>query len=132
RGHGPATARLRYSIGRAENCDRRANPTNGCRLIIACNRLGATGKSNRCATPGLRLPVVWVGGVDVPSELVDAHRAGRLVLFVGAGASRDDPSGLPDFRRLTEAIADEAHYTLSDGEILDPDVVLGRIEDQGV
>src|SRR5690606_9597363 len=69
---------------------------------------------------GLRSPVVWVGGVDVPSELVDAHRAGHLVLFVGAGASRDAPSGLPDFQRLTEAIANEARYALSEGEILHP------------
>ena len=75
---------------------------------------------------------MWVDGVEVPSELVDAHRDGRLVLFVGAGASRDAPSDLPDFQRLTESIAEQAHYTLNDGDLLHPDVVLGRIEDRGV
>ena len=75
---------------------------------------------------------MWVGGVEIPAELVDAHRSGRLVLFVGAGASRDAPSNLPDFKRLTRAIADEAHHELTDGDLDHPDVVLGRIEDGGV
>lgn len=75
---------------------------------------------------------MWVSGVEIPTELVDAHRAGRLVLFVGAGASRDDPAGLPDFKALTRSIAEEAHYEVTDGDLEHPDVVLGRIEDRGV
>lgn len=75
---------------------------------------------------------MWVGGVEIPAELVDAHRAGRLVLFVGAGASRDAPADLPDFKALTRSIADEAHYDVSDQALDHPDVVLGRIEDRGV
>ena len=35
---------------------------------------------------------MWIRDVDVPQELVEAHRAGKLVLFVGAGASLDSPS----------------------------------------
>lgn len=80
----------------------------------------------------LRSSAMWVGGVELPSELVEAHRAGRLVLFVGAGASRDAPSCLPDFEQLTKSIAADAHYPLDDGDLLHPDVVLGRIEDRGV
>lgn len=80
----------------------------------------------------VRCQAVWVGGVEIPSEVVDAHRSGRLVLFIGAGASRDSPSDLPDFRRLTKAIADDAHFPVNDGDLLHPDVVLGRIEDRGV
>jgi hypothetical protein len=75
---------------------------------------------------------VWVAGVEIPADLVDAHRAGRLVLFVGAGASRDAPSDLPDFETLTRSIARETHYVLHDGDLKHPDVVLGRIADLGV
>jgi Domain of unknown function (DUF4020)/SIR2-like domain len=75
---------------------------------------------------------VWAGGVEIPSKLFEAHREGRLVLFVGAGASRDVPSDLPDFRHLTKKIAEDAHYALNDGDLDHPDVLLGRIEDQGV
>lgn len=75
---------------------------------------------------------MWVSGVEIPAELVDAHSAGRLVLFVGAGASRDDPAGLPDFRVLTRSIAAEAHYEVAEGDLGHPDVVLGRIKDRGV
>lgn len=75
---------------------------------------------------------MWVDGVEIPAELVDAHRSGRLVLFVGAGASKDPPANLPDFSGLTRSIADQAHYPLDDGPIAHPDVVLGRIKDRGV
>lgn len=37
-------------------------------------------------------------------ELVEAHSAGDLVLFVGAGASRNPPSSLPLFDELAEQI----------------------------
>ena len=40
---------------------------------------------------------MWMGGVDVPQELIDAHQRGELVIFVGAGASMSAPSNLPDF-----------------------------------
>lgn len=75
---------------------------------------------------------MWFDDVEVPSELIVAHREGRLVVFVGAGASRDAPSELPDFRQLTESIADQAHYPLKADDLLNPDIVLGRIKDRGV
>ncbi|MEO5820503.1 MAG: hypothetical protein ABIT71_08340, partial [Vicinamibacteraceae bacterium] len=33
-----------------------------------------------------------VSGVDLPKDLVDAQRAGRLVIFAGAGVSMGPPS----------------------------------------
>jgi hypothetical protein len=75
---------------------------------------------------------VWIGDVDIPEELVAAARAGTLVLFVGAGASRDAPANLPDFRLLTEQIATEAAIDIEPGELDKPDELLGRIADLGV
>lgn len=75
---------------------------------------------------------MWVGGVEIPRELVDAHRRGDLVLFVGAGASKDPPANLPDFDGLTRAIAGQALYDLEPGPVAHPDVVLGRIKDRNV
>ncbi len=75
---------------------------------------------------------MWINGVDIPDELVQAARDGTLVLFVGAGASRDQPSGLPDFRLLTSTIADGARIAYEDAELDNPDVLLGRIEDEDV
>jgi hypothetical protein len=40
---------------------------------------------------------MWIRHVDLPADLIEAHRAGRLVLFVGAGTSIASPSGLPTF-----------------------------------
>ena len=45
------------------------------------------------------------GDVNLPNDLIEAHRAGELVLFVGAGASRSAPSNLPSFRELADQIA---------------------------
>lgn len=43
---------------------------------------------------------MWIRDVDFPEALIEAHRAEQLVVFVGAGASRDTPSDLPDVRTL--------------------------------
>lgn len=44
-------------------------------------------------------------GVDLPEEIIEAHAKGQLVFFVGAGASMDDPSGLPSFAKLASDLA---------------------------
>ena len=46
--------------------------------------------------------------VQLPGGVLDAHQAGRLVFFVGAGASVAEPSGLPLFGGLAEELADLA------------------------
>ena len=63
-------------------------------------------------------------------ELLDAHMEGRLVLFVGAGASIDAPSCLPTFEGLAERIAAEACREPPGEEPLDE--FLGRLCVQGV
>lgn len=73
---------------------------------------------------------MWIREVDVPEALVSAHRVGGLVLFVGAGASRDAPSGLPDFRTLTADIAAESGVEPAEGRLDVPDVLLGELADQ--
>jgi hypothetical protein len=73
---------------------------------------------------------MWIREVNFPVALIDAHRSGRLVIFVGAGASRDAPSNLPDFRALTVAIAADAQVDVTDRELERPDVLLGRLAHQ--
>lgn len=52
---------------------------------------------------------VWItGDVALPQEVLDAQAEGRLVFFVGAGASIDDPSGLPLFGELARELAELA------------------------
>jgi hypothetical protein len=75
---------------------------------------------------------VWISDVDIPEGLVRAARDGSLVVFVGAGASRDTPANLPDFRLLTSSIAAEANVDFEPAELEHPDVLLGRIGDGGV
>lgn len=65
--------------------------------------------------------------VDLPADLVEAHRTGKLVLFVGAGASIAGPSNLPSFRTLTADIAAEAGVPLDDEQL---DRFLGVLKDQ--
>ncbi|MEX1907675.1 SIR2 family protein [Janibacter sp. Y6] len=47
--------------------------------------------------------------VAVPQRVLDALTEGRLVLFVGAGASVDEPSNLPLFDALARKLAELAH-----------------------
>lgn len=75
---------------------------------------------------------MWIRDVDVPSELVAAARAGHLVIFVGAGASRDEPAGLPDFRSLIKEIGSVVGSPPSDDDMRHPDVYLGRLADKGI
>lgn len=51
---------------------------------------------------------MWItNGVTVPDEVLDAAKNGKLVIFVGAGASYDPPSNLPLFTGLAERLANE-------------------------
>ena len=65
--------------------------------------------------------------VDLPEELVDAHRRGDLVIFVGAGASIAPPSSLPSFWKLTEEIALDAGVVM-DPNAKDLDRILGQAD----
>ena len=48
---------------------------------------------------------IRIGGIDWPEPLVDAIQNDRLVVFAGAGVSMGEPSYLPDFESLADAIA---------------------------
>ncbi|KQX06649.1 MULTISPECIES: SIR2 family protein [unclassified Leifsonia] len=58
-------------------------------------------------------------GVDLPEQIIDAHAKGRLVFFVGAGASMDDPSNLPSFTKLARNLADEAKVPFDEDIAID-------------
>ena len=45
-----------------------------------------------------------IKGVEFPEKLILDQRDGKLVIFAGAGVSRDRPSSLPTFIELTERI----------------------------
>ena len=75
---------------------------------------------------------MWFRDVDVPAELVQAARAGELVVFVGAGASRDAPSDLPDFRNLVIEVGTRTGSVPEDNDLDQPDVFLGRLAHNGV
>lgn len=70
------------------------------------------------------------GDVEIPRDLVNAHKANELVIFVGAGASMGRPSNLPSFLGLTEIIRDESQLTDVVGRVHDVplDEVMGEME----
>ena len=67
--------------------------------------------------------------VEIPDDLVGAARDGRLVVFVGAGASRDAPSSLPDFKQLVTDIGSRVSSVPSESQLERPDVFLGDLAD---
>lgn len=62
---------------------------------------------------------------ELPQELIDAHADGRVVFFVGAGASCAPPSNLPLFKDLAEKMGEEAESPYQEGEPID--TFLGRL-----
>lgn len=74
---------------------------------------------------------MWIGEIDVPQAVLDAAEAGRLVFFVGAGASRAHPANLPDFAQLVCDIGALVGRKPTDDEVRHPDVFLGRLQDNG-
>lgn len=50
----------------------------------------------------------FIEGVDIPEEVLKAHSDGKLVLFVGAGASKSAPSSLPLFTELAKQLGELA------------------------
>jgi len=75
---------------------------------------------------------VQFGDVEIPRELINAHEAGELVIFVGAGASMGPPSNLPSFSGLTEIIRDETQLKDVVGDLRNQplDEIMGDIEEK--
>jgi hypothetical protein len=76
---------------------------------------------------------MWVTEeVELPDVVLDALRGDRLAVFVGAGASVDEPSKLPLFSELATSIGREALVLPTEEEMRRPDEFLGRLQDVGV
>jgi hypothetical protein len=73
-----------------------------------------------------------VGSIELPDELVEAHAEGRLVLFVGAGASVAEPTCLPNYRELAERVAAQSEHHVCEASLDQPDKVLGTLKSAGV
>ncbi|MEV0949038.1 SIR2 family protein [Promicromonospora sp. NPDC050249] len=72
--------------------------------------------------------VLWITpDVGLPRSILDAQVAGRLVFFVGAGASFAAPSGLPLFGALARQLAERARMTYD--ELVPIDYFLGAMPD---
>ncbi|HZU29923.1 MAG TPA: SIR2 family protein, partial [Candidatus Angelobacter sp.] len=67
--------------------------------------------------------------IDLPSVILEAQRAGRLIIFAGAGVSMDPPSNYPDFVALANQVGG-AQHPREPGE--DIDRYLGRLSARGV
>lgn len=57
----------------------------------------------------------FIEGIDIPEEVLQAHSDGKLVLFVGAGASKSAPASLPLFDELAHQLGDLARVPFEDG-----------------
>jgi NAD-dependent SIR2 family protein deacetylase len=73
---------------------------------------------------------MWFHDIELPDELSQARRDGRLVVFAGAGVSRGPPSSLPLFPGLAERIAENTAMPQEPNELLDR--FLGRLHRSGV
>ena len=70
-----------------------------------------------------------IKGIDFPTQIINALRDNKLVVFAGAGVSMGDPANLPSFKDLAVAIAQDTGKTLHDRE--PEDQFLGRLDQVG-
>lgn len=70
-----------------------------------------------------------IKGIDFPTQIINALRDDKLVVFAGAGVSMGDPANLPSFKDLAVAIAQDTGKTLQDHE--PEDQFLGRLDQVG-
>lgn len=68
-----------------------------------------------------------INSIDFPDDLVESLQNKELVIFAGAGVSMGDPTCLPDFAKLTRAIAKDTRHKL--GRRKDYEVFLGELKD---
>ena len=73
-----------------------------------------------------------IRNTQIPSELVLAHREGRLVFFVGAGASLDSPADLPTFKEMVIRIGNESVLSIPEGQEEHLDRILGDWDVNGI
>lgn len=59
---------------------------------------------------------MYINGINVPNEIIDALNNNKLVVFAGAGVSVGAPTCLPNFETLTKKIAEGTNYVLKKGD----------------
>lgn len=69
----------------------------------------------------------FVDGVDIPEEVITAHSEGKLVLFVGAGASKSAPSSLPLFDELARKLGERARSPFEESNRNRIDTYIGSL-----
>jgi hypothetical protein len=111
----------------------RASDRNGVPRVRPRPQVRGYAEGYRTVTFGpaqtLRIRVVRLGDMDFPDQLTDAHGAGELVVFVGAGVSMPLPTGLPSFKALAVQVGNEAGLPL--GRFDQLDAYLGRVSGSG-
>ncbi|MEU3201428.1 DUF4020 domain-containing protein [Streptomyces sp. NPDC006996] len=70
------------------------------------------------------------GQFSIPEPVLQAQRRGRLVLFVGAGASMSPPSSLPTFAQLAADVAGEVGVEVTPEATSAPDQFLTRLAER--
>lgn len=68
--------------------------------------------------------------INFPDELISGLRAGKCVVFAGAGVSMGEPANLPDFNRLADSVAAGSGEVRNENEPADR--FLGRMLTSGV
>ncbi|WP_143658766.1 SIR2 family protein [Streptomyces sp. IMTB 2501] len=77
--------------------------------------------------------LVWLTGqFSIPEPVLQAQRRGRLVLFVGAGASMSPPSSLPTFAQLADRVAGEVGAEVTPEATSAPDQFLTRLAERNL
>lgn len=69
---------------------------------------------------------------ELPAGLVEAHRHGRLVLFVGAGVSLQPPSSIPLLGELAHRVADELGLGHADDDSRAPEEMFEELAGKGL
>jgi hypothetical protein len=77
-----------------------------------------------------REETINIRGIDFPRGLLDAQRDGKLVVFAGAGVSKELPANYPDFEGLVDEIAKGTTHKREKHEPFDH--FLGRLHHKGV
>ena len=101
-------------------------------LLTPCKGRNSVVVSHHSLTHRGTVPHMWFSQVEVPDDLVGAARDGGLVVFVGAGASQDAPSSLPNFKQLVTDIGTSVNSVPSELQLERPDVFLGGLADMKI
>jgi len=72
------------------------------------------------------------GALEIPPGILDAQENGSLVIFAGAGISRDAPTGLPGFKDLAMQIGLGSNIPFHADTNEPLDIYLGRLQSKGI